>query len=142
MGQGFVLANLDKKEFVSPHDLGCGYKLGEFGSPKNPFAGSLVQFVNELTATDGKWHGDRLVYLGDYGDMFGVDFKPVSFADFDNSDGNGYELVHQEFTRYDKHEVRSWVATKIDPSDLAFRRRLWAGHDEVDEHFAKINSAK
>ena len=31
MGQGFVLINHDKKEFVSPHHLGLGYKLGEFG---------------------------------------------------------------------------------------------------------------
>lgn len=134
MGQGFILANLDKKEFVSPHDLGLGYKLGEFGSPKNPFAGSLVQFARELTATNGKWHGDRVVYLGDYGDVYDLDFAPVS--EVLNSDGEDYALAYDEYTRYDKQEIRAWVATKIDMEDLAFRRMLWASHDKVEEHFA------
>ena len=134
MGQGFVLANLDKKEFVSPHDLGCGYKLGEFGTPKDPFAGSLVQFARELTATDGKWHGDRVFYFGDYGDVYDLEFKPVT--EILNEDGYNYDLAYAEYTRYDKQEIRAWVATKVDPEDLAFRRRLWAGHDEVEKHFA------
>ena len=134
MGQGFILANLDKKEFVSPHDLGCGYKLGEFGTPKDPFAGSLVQFARELTATDGKWHGDRVFYFGDYGDVYDLEFKPV--AEILNEDGYNYDLAYAEYTRYDKQEIRAWVATKVDPEDLAFRRRLWAGHDEVEKHFA------
>ena len=134
MGQGFILANLDKKEFVSPHDLGCGYKLGEFGTPTNPFAGSLVQFARELTATDGKWHGDRVFYFGDYGDVYDLEFKPVT--EILNEDGYNYDLAYAEYTRYDKQEIRAWVATKVDPEDLAFRRRLWAGHDEVEKHFA------
>ena len=134
MGQGFILANLDKKEFVSPHDLGCGYKLGEFGTPTNPFAGSLVQFARELTATDGKWHGDRVFYFGDYGDVYDLEFKPV--AEILNEDGYNYDLAYAEYTRYDKQEIRAWVATKVDPEDLAFRRRLWAGHDQVEKHFA------
>ena len=134
MGQGFILANLDKKEFVSPHDLGCGYKLGEFGTPKDPFAGSLVQFARELTATDGKWHGDRVFYFGDYGDVYDLEFKPVT--EILNEDGYNYDLAYAEYTRYDKQEIRAWVATKVDPEDLAFRRRLWAGHDEVEKHFA------
>ena len=134
MGQGFILANLDKKEFVSPHDLGCGYKLGEFGTPKDPFAGSLVQFARELTATDGKWHGDRVFYFGDYGDVYDLEFKPVT--EILNEDGYNYDLAYAEYTRYDKQEIRAWVATKVDPEDLAFRRRLWAGHDQVEKHFA------
>lgn len=134
MGQGFILANLDKKEFVSPHDLGLGYKLGEFGTPKDPFAGSLVQFARELTATDGKWHGDRVFYFGDYGDVYTVEFETVN--EMSNEDGYNYSLAYDEYTRYDKQEIRAWVATKVDPEDLAFRRRLWASHDKVDKHFA------
>jgi hypothetical protein len=139
MGQGFVLANLDKREYVSPHDLGLGYKLGEFGMPKRDFAGSLVQFARELTAEGGEWHGDRVAYLGDYGDMFGLDFGDLPseiLADFDNSDGEGYDLVYREFARMPKDKIRSWVATKVGSDNLAFRRRLWAGHDEVEKHFA------
>ena len=64
MGQGFVLINHDKKEFVSPHDLGLGYKLGEFGyhpsfyyGNKPDFQGSLIQFARDLMET--RWQGDR-----------------------------------------------------------------------------------
>jgi len=137
MGQGFILANLDKKEFVSPHWLGLGYKLGEFGHPTNPkhdFRGSLVQFARELTATDGRWHGDRVVYLGDYGDVFDLDFSPSN--EVMNSEGEDYALAYDEYTPLDKQGIRSWVATKVDPEDFAFRLRLWASHDEVDKHFA------
>lgn len=134
MGQGFVLANLDKKEFVSPHDLGLGYKLGEFGTPKRNFAGSLVDLASELTAEGGEWHGDRVVYLGDYGDVYDVHFGSV--GDPDNSGGELYGRVYDEFTRMPKERVRSWVATKVNPENLAFRRRLWASHDEMEKHLA------
>ena len=134
MGQGFILANLDKKEYVSPHDLGCGYKLGEFGTPKDPFPGSLVQFSVDLTAYDGKWHGDRVFYFGDYGDVYDLEFNPV--MEILNEDGYNYDLACAEYTRYDKQEIRAWVASVVDPEDLAFRRLLWASHDKIEEHFA------
>ena len=31
MGQYYVIANLDKKEFLNPHKFGDGVKLMEFG---------------------------------------------------------------------------------------------------------------
>ena len=77
MGQYHVLANLDKKEVVTPHGLGMGLKqwehLGEFN-------GTLAdaQYILTMTSpsrgggdlpqTDisGSWAGDRVVVLGDY----------------------------------------------------------------------------
>lgn len=138
MGQGFVLINYDKKEFVSPHDLGLGYKLGEFGyhpsfysGNKPDFQGSLIQFARDLMET--RWQGDRVALVGDYGDVF-----PLSgdTTDIDNSDGEYYSNAYDTFTRIDKGVVRSWVAGKVNPDNLAFRETLWARHDELDEHFA------
>lgn len=77
MGQYHVLTNYDKKETVSPHDLGLGLKqwehLGEFNgtladalyiltmaSPARG-GGDLPQ-----TAISGRWAGDRCFVLGDY----------------------------------------------------------------------------
>jgi len=134
MGQGFVLANLDKKEFVSPHDLGLGYKIGEFGHPTNPrhdFRGSLVHFARVLTATDGKWHGDRVFYFGDYGDVYDLDFAPVT--EIANQDGYNYSLAFDTFARLDKAEVREWVEANGDTDRMEYRRRFWAMMDEVDE---------
>lgn len=131
MGQGFVLANLDKQEYVSPHDLGLGYKLGEFGNP-NPardFAGSLTQFAREITADGGKWHGDRVLYVGDYGDLFYVNFELPKVESLD------YSFVMDTYTQLDKGEVRAWVAQNAEPESLIFRQRLWAMYDEVDELF-------
>lgn len=77
MGQYHVLANLDKKEVVTPHGLGMGLKqwehLGEFN-------GTLADAQYILTMTSphrgggdlpetgmsGRWAGDRVVILGDY----------------------------------------------------------------------------
>lgn len=132
MGQGFVLANLDKKEFVSPHDLGLGYKIGEFGHP-NPirdFDGSLVHFARVLTAVDGKWHGDRVFYFGDYGDTYDLKFNPVT--EIANQDGYNYSLAFDTFTRLDTAEVREWVEANGELDGMEHRRRFWAMMDKVE----------
>lgn len=77
MGQYHVLVNYDKKETVSPHNLGLGLKqwehLGEFN-------GTLADALYILTMTSpargggdlpetaisGRWAGDRCFVYGDY----------------------------------------------------------------------------
>ena len=77
MGQYHVLVNYDKKETVSPHNLGLGLKqwehLGEFN-------GTLADALYILTMTSpargggdlpetsisGRWAGDRCFVMGDY----------------------------------------------------------------------------
>ena len=77
MGQYHVLVNYDKKETVSPHNLGLGLKqwehLGEFN-------GTLADALYVLTMTSpargggdlpetaisGRWAGDRCFVYGDY----------------------------------------------------------------------------
>jgi hypothetical protein len=75
MGQEFALVNFTKREYAHPHDMGFGYKLGEFGSfrESDDFAGSLTHLARVMTADGGPWHGDRVAFVGDYGDAFGVD---------------------------------------------------------------------
>lgn len=76
MGQAFVLRNYNTGEYVHPHKMGFGYKLGEFGhfteGSEWDFAGSLWQLARELTADGGKWHGDLVLFVGDNGDAYTV----------------------------------------------------------------------
>ena len=77
MGQYHVLVNVDKKEVVTPHQLGLGLKqwehLGEFN-------GTLADALYVLTMTSpargggdlpetaisGRWAGDSCFVYGDY----------------------------------------------------------------------------
>jgi hypothetical protein len=77
MGQYHILVNLDKREFVSPHDLGLGLKQREHNGA---FDGTLADALYFLTMTSpargggdypqteisGRWAGDRCIVLGDY----------------------------------------------------------------------------
>ena len=78
MGQYYKPCSLEKKEYVYSHDIkethtgyngepytcGNGLKLMEHSWRKNRF----VNAVAGLIAKGGAWHGDRLVWAGDYAD--------------------------------------------------------------------------
>lgn len=77
MGQYFVIANLDRKEYIHPHRLGSGAKLWELAV--NPIAGVfpfLLRQSSEGGGGDvrfesvhaGRWAGCRVVVVGDYDD--------------------------------------------------------------------------
>lgn len=78
MGQYFVVANLDKKEFLEPHDFGQGAKLMEFAlSPGGITAGLSVLLSTggggcraSRTSITGRWAGDRIAVVGDYSDEY------------------------------------------------------------------------
>jgi hypothetical protein len=92
MGQYFLIVNLDKKEYLSPHRLGCGAKLWEI-SANNPtrLFPLLLRKSSEGGGGDiqkdypsaGRWAGDRIVVVGDY-DKSGLyeiaqkEFKEIS----------------------------------------------------------------
>jgi len=69
-----MVANLDKKEFVNPHVLGCGLKLMEqFGVEHGTGSALLLLLSSDPGAHCGsespfvgRWHGDRIVVAGDY----------------------------------------------------------------------------
>lgn len=64
MGQYYKPINLDKKQYVYSHDFGNGLKLMEHSYVGNEF----VAVVEALIAEGGAWHGDRIVWAGDYAD--------------------------------------------------------------------------
>ncbi len=64
MGQYYKPINLDKQQYVYSHDYGNGLKLMEHSWVGNGF----VNVVEELIAEGGDWHGDRIVWAGDYAD--------------------------------------------------------------------------
>lgn len=76
MGQYHVIVNLDKKEVVYPHALGCGLKLWE-QIANHPSTGEaliiLLACSNGRGGGDfaddpmiGRWAGDRIAVVGDY----------------------------------------------------------------------------
>lgn len=87
MGQYHITVNLDKREFLMPHDLGDGLKLMEFGNSaggvmtalaillavSNGRGGGDLHFdekspgyTPEIAARIGSWGGDRIAIVGDY----------------------------------------------------------------------------
>jgi hypothetical protein len=76
MGQYFIIVNLDKKEYINPHDLGGSLKLWELSANRMPMA-SLALLLRRSSQsgggdiqrdykTAGKWAGDKIVVIGDY----------------------------------------------------------------------------
>lgn len=83
MGQYYVIANLDKKEFINPTSFGDGSKLLEFGSSSDGTMTGLVVLLassngrgggdlhlrsDRWSHIPGRWAGDRVVVAGDYDD--------------------------------------------------------------------------
>ena len=59
MGEYYSWVNIDKKEYISPHDFDLGNKLHESSLVGNHLLGALY----ELLSSD--WEGDAIVFLGD-----------------------------------------------------------------------------
>lgn len=89
MGQYWKLINLDKKEYVCPHDVGAGLKLGEMvNTSPGPGAAVLIlcaampeprgggDFAEGQEAV-GRWAGDRIALVGDYAEDADLPNSPV-----------------------------------------------------------------
>jgi hypothetical protein len=79
MGQYYVLANLDKQEFLNTYTFNDGAKLLEFGCSGEGTMTALAVLLSDgngrgggdLHSDDpiiGSWAGDRIVIAGDYAD--------------------------------------------------------------------------
>ena len=81
MGQYHWIVNLDRKEFLDSHQLGCGLKLWEqLNSKPSPIhalfillacsngrgGGDLSQPEGNRSDVIGRWAGDRIAVIGDY----------------------------------------------------------------------------
>lgn len=87
MGQYHKVVNLDKKQYLHPHRLGDGLKLGEFSrswtaqalvmllAVSNGRGGGDFHINNDPDNLIGSWGGDRIAVVGDYTDD--NDFRTV-----------------------------------------------------------------
>lgn len=79
MGQYYMIANLDKKEFLYPHKMGSGLKLLEIAGSNLPRILTLLLQDSDgrgggdgdidnsiISEFCGRWAGDRIAIVGDY----------------------------------------------------------------------------
>jgi hypothetical protein len=64
MGQYYKPISVEKRQYVYSHDYNNGLKLMEHSWIDNGF----VAIVEDLIAEGGAWHGDKIVWAGDYAD--------------------------------------------------------------------------
>ena len=110
MGQYYLIANLDKREYLRPHDFDEGAKLLEFICSANSIMtglGLLLAQCNSSGSGDtklhpllGSWAKDRITIVGDY------------WEKEDKATLQGYdclhELVREEFTNI-SGPVKQWL---------------------------------
>lgn len=131
MGQYHQVYNLDKKEFVNPHNINCGLKLWE----QIGFEKSTADVVFLLLANSngrgggdvpahpliGRWAGDRIVVQGDYAEVTDPGFidgeKLESYEDIS-------ELVRNMIKTVWKDESEPVSETKV--SETPENWGVWA----------------
>lgn len=90
MGQYWKPVNLDKREFIDPHKLGCGLKLWEQIANKG-IGQALVVLLAVMPEKRGggdlqnnpfigRWAGDRVVFVGDYSVDDDMTRSPIPFG--------------------------------------------------------------
>lgn len=88
MGQYWLTVNLDKKEFIDPHMLGCGLKLWEQLASSSGTGAALIILCaampearggGDLTENPiiGRWAGDRIALIGDYAEDSDLTNAPI-----------------------------------------------------------------
>ena len=112
MGQYHAIYNLDKKEYVYPHDIGLGAKQWEHTGTIASLSDVLYilttcspmrgggDFIDERPDGNfiGRWVGDRCVVIGDYaeqGDIPGFDMSTLdSFTSISDVVREGIEAIY------------------------------------------------
>lgn len=132
MGQYWIPVNLDKREFINPHKLGCGLKLLEMLGA-GPGVGSAMIVLTAAMPTRrgggdlhlpapgtygriaertiGRWAGDRIALVGDYAEA--GDLAREHHAD---------EIYRrcQSIEDYSKEELK-----EMDAEDPSWRKHLF-----------------
>lgn len=134
MGQYWKVVNLDKREYVHPHKLGCGLKLWEQLANSPGTGGALVILCAAMPAprgggdfdldrnrhgperdvnyhaiagrTIGRWAGDRIALVGDYAQ----DSDCPGFPEFSKVYGRCSECGP------DCKEIEGYPACRFDPT--------------------------
>jgi hypothetical protein len=121
MGQYHKVVNLDKKQFLHPHRLGDGLKLGEFGCSSHGTMTALAYLLGVSTGRGGgdfdrgslagTWGGDRIAIIGDYAEA--KDLAPEHDA------ANLYEKLSEEADGW--KDISGLVAGEL-PGDISAER--------------------
>jgi len=85
MGQYHILANLDKKEYVNPHNMNCGAKQWEHYEKLGKMMYCLATCspgrgggdIDPIKDFTGRWVGDRVVVVGDYTEDGDIPGEPL-----------------------------------------------------------------
>ena len=103
MGQYHMVFNLDRKEYLCPHNFGEGIKLGEFGCGENGTMTALAFLLAESNGQGGgdfedhplagSWARDRIVISGDYAEDETKGTKFYRKVPSETGRGNLYHLV-------------------------------------------------
>lgn len=137
MGQYHKLVNLDKKEIVSPYNLGLGAKQYEQTGDNGSISDALYLLVMTSPARgggdwesfadlSGRWVGDRVVILGDYTEDEDIPNYP-----------NASKLYSESATSEDWTDISDAVAValgkvfgfEVDTAEGGWRtRKELAGH--------------
>jgi hypothetical protein len=119
MGQYWKVVNLDKREFLHPHKLGCGLKLWEIMHNRGVMQAMVIlQAAMPVPRGGGdiakgkmvsRWTGDRVVLIGDYAEADDYPTKP--------GDPPANEIYHLCTERYDGQSDAEWdeVIKKAEP---------------------------
>lgn len=133
MGQYWIPINLDKKEFVDPHKLGCGLKLWEQLANHPGTGAALVllcaaqreprgggDLANDTQNVIGRWAGDRIALVGDYAED--SDLAPE----------------HKASTLYAKCRAETTIVYNDKPKGAAYQM----GHGEHNGKYAHYKVTK
>lgn len=132
MGQYFKIVNLDKKEYLAPHDFGEGAKLLEcWESITTNLILLLVQGFDpedgwERDAFLGRWAGDRITVIGDY-DESGL------YGRLNREDYKNISLEIQEFFRQQNEMEMQNQPTSIDTSQSAEPPKRPTPYETIDD---------
>lgn len=151
MGQYYLIANIDKEEYLYSHIFGDGLKLLEFGlSGEGMMAGLAILLADgngrgggDLNSDDpliGSWAGSRIVITGDYADEGkflpkAVAKKPCTCDDCKKSDAekgkkkkskppNLYHYADAFYTDISKKVLMCMAANSYICENLVKERRI------------------
>lgn len=120
MGQYWYPVNLDKKEYVDPHKLGSGLKLGEQLSARPGTGSALVILCAAMPGprgggdldlalaarTIGRWAGDRIALVGDYAEDGDLPAEFMASTIYERCQEGAYTDISADVARVIEHEMR------------------------------------
>lgn len=116
MGQYHKVANLDKQQYLNPHQFGDGLKLMEFGCSSQGTLSALASMLIVDRQQVSPWAGDRLTITGDYGDE--GRFVPKEFEDV-----NLYVLLnYEEYTEEEEGDTPALTDGTSEAADKPAKR--------------------